>query len=338
MEDDLISIIVPIYNVEKYIKKCIGSLIDQTYKKIEILLIDDGSPDKCGIICDEFAEKDDRIKVIHQTNGGLSDARNTGLNESKGKYIVFVDSDDYVEKKYVELLYKTIIKNNVQISQCGINKFFNDTNAKERIGYEQNLSINSKQMMLDLYDGKWENIVVWNKMYSKKLFENIRFPKGKIHEDEFTTYKLLFLSNEIAIISDCLYNYRQTNESIMGKKYNIKRLDVIDAMQERLEFYKEKKDDELYKITYLCYLNNIKRAYFRVKENIKDSNEIQENLKKIYKEKSIKFLKEYNVNFDKKIKICLFYKIPNIAYIEFLFKNYIRKKKGELNCKRKSKT
>lgn len=177
---ELISVIIPIYNVEKYLKKCIDSIINQTYKNLEIILVDDGSPDNCGKICDEYAKKDQRIRVIHKKNGGLSDARNAGIDIAKGKYIAFVDSDDYVEKEYIEIMYKELKKNNVKIVQCGINKISDNEEIIDNYGYLKDELINSQRIMEEKYT-KYpiSNVVAWNKLYDIDLFKNIRYPVRK---------------------------------------------------------------------------------------------------------------------------------------------------------------
>ena len=138
MENQLISIIVPIYNVEKYLKQCIESIISQTYRNIEIILVDDGSPDNCGKICDEYSQKDKRIIVLHKENGGLSDARNKGIDIAKGDYLTFVDSDDFVNIDYIEKLYNSIKFNNTKLAQCGISKVDENNEIIEKLNYEKN--------------------------------------------------------------------------------------------------------------------------------------------------------------------------------------------------------
>ena len=172
MEKRLISIIIPVYNVEEYIEQCIQSVINQTYKKLEIILIDDGSLDKSGKICDAYADRDKRIIVIHKENGGLSDARNKGIDIASGEYITFVDSDDYVEDSFIEDLYTTLINNNAEMSICNIIKV-NDKGEKiENIGFAEDELVNGKKILKGICEHKnvIESIVAWNKMYSKDFF------------------------------------------------------------------------------------------------------------------------------------------------------------------------
>jgi len=218
MKSDLISIIVPIHNVEKYLEECIKSLINQTYQNIEIILVEDGSPDNCGKICDEYAQKDARIKVIHKENGGLSDARNCGIEVATGKYITFVDSDDYVSKYYVQKLYNAIIENDVKVSQCNLIRVEEDGKEIEKVGYEENQIKDTKEMIKDLSREHWESIIACSKLYDIELFQKIRYPVGKIHEDAFVTYKILYNTDKIAIVNDYLYYYRQLQNSITKRK------------------------------------------------------------------------------------------------------------------------
>ncbi len=312
MKEDLISVIVPIYNVEKYIKKCVDSIIKQTYKNIEIILVDDGSPDECGKICDEYSIKDSRIIVVHKANGGLSDARNVGIDKANGKYICFIDSDDYIDDNYIELLYNAIKENNVEISQCGIKKITEDEVFIENIGYKENNVKNSKQMLKDLYITNWENIVVWNKMYLRELFNDIRFPKGKIHEDEYTTYKILYKVNNVAIINDFLYNYRQNEKSIMGKTFNIKRLDILEGLKQRIEFFKESNEEELYELSIALYLQKIRECYINLKKYMNESKNIEKKLLNEYYLYSKNIFKYKKIKIKSKIKTIIFWISPKL--------------------------
>lgn len=316
MDKELVSIIVPIYNVEKYLKKCIESIINQTYKNIEIILVDDGSPDKCGEICEEYSKKDNRIVVIHKQNGGLSDARNKGIKVAKGKYITFVDSDDYVDYRYIELLYKAVKENNTKIAQCNIAKVNMSGNIIARLGYRENSIKTSKNMLNDIYSSHLiENIVVWNKLYLKEMFNNISFPVGKIHEDEFTTFKILYNVDKISIVNEYLYYYRQTDESIIGKKFNKKRMDLLEALEERISFLKEKKEYDLYKKTLKYYIEQLRVYFIKTKKYIGNSSKIQKTIKYKYKIACEEYLKLKEIPNKEKIKSLIFLVLPNIFYM-----------------------
>ena len=270
--NELISIIVPIYNVEKYLEKCLRSIINQTYKNIEIILVDDGSPDKCGIICDEYSHKDHRINVIHKRNGGLSDARNAGIEVSKGDYILFVDSDDYINLRMVELLYESIKKHSADIAVCRYKSILDNEvvdisevdDSSESFIIEESEYLNNKEYYSDR---RVEFIVAWNKLYARKLFKEIRYPKGKIHEDEFTTYKLLYYAEKIVYVPQELYYYVQRSNSIMSVGISKSRLLGLDALDQRMDFYEKnnkigfwKREFENYRRSYLKYLGSINNS------------------------------------------------------------------------------
>lgn len=228
-----VSVIVPVYSVEKYIEKCINSIINQTYKNLEIILVDDGSPDNCPKICDDYALKDNRIKVIHKANGGLSDARNAGLDIAGGEYFMFVDSDDYVEPNMVEVLYKALIDNDTTMSICNYKLVYE--NSENDVGNNdspiQDGVITGKKLLSDLFFcNYWHWVIACCKLYRKELFDNVRFPFGKKHEDQFVFHKIVLKCEKIACVSAPLYNYLQRYDSIMHKGVSLKSLDDAEAI------------------------------------------------------------------------------------------------------------
>lgn len=241
MEDkvkDLISIIVPVYNVEKYLDRCVQSILNQTYPYFELILVDDGSPDNCGKMCDEYAKKDDRVIVIHQENKGLSGARNAGLDyvfeKNNSQYITFIDSDDWVHDKYLEILIKEF---NIKCDVCICNYIF----TKTEVSFVYFIHTKSKLYLTkEFYSNHSVNATVaWGKLYRKKCFNNIRYPVGKIYEDGFTTYKILFENKYINYVDLPLYNYFNNENGIMNSKFSIKKYDGILAREERkLYFFK----------------------------------------------------------------------------------------------------
>lgn len=245
MNNPKISVIVPIYNVEKYLEKCVYSIINQSYTNLEIILVDDGSPDKCGEICDEFAKKDNRIIVIHKKNGGLSDARNAGLDIAKGDYIGFVDSDDYIAADMYEKLLNAIISDQSDFAICEYVCVYesdefaqNDKEQMEMVKkcYSTNEFISDKY----LYNcGKY--VVAWNKLYKREIFKTLRFPVGKQHEDEFIIHRLFAQCDKISYINEELYYYLQRKGSIMKREFDVRRLDFGDAMIDRYHFTKKNK-------------------------------------------------------------------------------------------------
>lgn len=232
-----ISIIVPIYKVEPYLRRCVDSILNQTFTDFECILVDDGSPDNCPQICDEYAKKDTRIKVIHKANGGLSDARNAGIDIAQGEYLGFVDSDDWIHPQMYEILYKGIVENNVKLSVCA----YNETDTEEE--FER-----IDKPVFELYDGmkflmtyNVAAVVAWNKLYHRSLFENIRYPVGRIHEDEFTTYKLLYNSGKIVFCNKNMYFYFMNENGITKGSYSLQKIDAIYALEERYRFAKKHK-------------------------------------------------------------------------------------------------
>ena len=241
--NDLISIIVPVYNVDKYLNKCIDSIVNQTYKNLEIILINDGSTDNSGKICDEYANKDNRIKVIHKANGGISDARNKGLNIAKGEYIAFLDSDDCVEYDYIESLakyadintivccgYKRIKEKEVKVHAIKdilkLNRkyFFNQYLLFE-------LSANSKGYINPI--GNY----MWNKLYPAWVFNNVRFPIGRTFEDIYISMKLFDKINNFVILPYAKYNYIANDNSIVARRSKKITLDSINARIEQEKYF-----------------------------------------------------------------------------------------------------
>lgn len=235
MNSPLLSVIIPVYKVEQYIRKCVDSIIEQTYSNLEIFLVDDGSPDKCGEICDEYAKKDKRIIVIHKNNGGLSDARNAALDVAIGDFVMFIDSDDWIEKDTCEFLINTILEQHTDIVCFGITEVFASGKIKKCIktDYPKKLTPSEAIRYLVSYDGGIGNYAC-NKIYSRRLFNNIRYPKGKLYEDNGTTYKLFHKANSIFVSDKLLYNYLLRSDSISANWYK------PEAIQARLEMWKER--------------------------------------------------------------------------------------------------
>lgn len=241
---ELISIIVPVYKVEAYLSRCVDSIVAQTYKNLDIILVDDGSPDNSGKICDEYAEKDNRITVIHQANGGLSDARNAGIAVAKGSYLTFLDSDDWVPPEYIDYLYDLLKETGSAISLCNFLKTTTEelpvVIEPEMVTVMKNDAILAKY--IDLGDDFHPQLVMaCGKLFEASLFETIRFPVGRLHEDEFTTYKLFHFAPQTVLSKKPLYYYWQREDSIMGETgFRLQnKLDYMDALAERAAFFHE---------------------------------------------------------------------------------------------------
>ncbi|MDY3001340.1 MAG: glycosyltransferase [Romboutsia timonensis] len=321
----MLSIIIPIYNVEKYLTKCIESVINQTYKNLEIILVNDGSTDNSKDIINKYSLIDSRIKVINKKNGGLSDARNVGIEIAKGDYIAFLDSDDWVELNMYEKLYSYIKQENADIAQCSYQKVYNEEVNNQKIKEEIKL-ISGKDSLYNL-SGKnaGKTVVVWNKIYKRELFNDIRFPKGKYHEDEFTTYKVLYKANKIVDLNLPLVYYRQRDGSITNSKFNIKRLDALEAFNERLAFYKEKNLDELQQLTLVPILRLTNEFYIKIKDSdIDDKYEILKLLRQGIKKDYILFMKNKYVSFKRKILLTIFVLNKDLFYK--IYKNKVNKK------------
>ena len=288
MPNDLITIIIPIYNVEKYLEKCINSVLEQTYRNIEVILVDDGSPDNCGKICDEYKKKDSRIIVIHKKNGGLSDARNKGIDIANGKYVYFLDSDDYIERDTIQYLYNNVCKYNAQIAIAGIRDIFENQSKNKKYSDRSKEEIvkilNSKEALETmLYNTEFSNMAC-NKLYEKKLFSKIRYPKGKLYEDLGTTYKVLNLADKIVLSSKMTYNYlADRKSSIMNQKYSKNRMQSLIFMEEIVDFVRKKYPDiELAAISRMymeCIFILLKLPF----KNYKEDNKKVKNFIKKYR-------------------------------------------------------
>ncbi|MEE1502714.1 MAG: glycosyltransferase family 2 protein [Acutalibacteraceae bacterium] len=235
----LISVIVPVYKVEPYLSRCINSILTQSYTDFELILIDDGSPDNCGKICDEYAQKDNRIQVIHKENGGLSSARNAGIDwvfaNSNSQWLTFIDSDDWIHPQYLELLLSGANSTNTDICVCEY------TETSEFSDFENLNKVNAQKLSTEDFfvNHHVTAIIACCKIYKKNCFENIRYPVGKLHEDEYTTYKILFEKNYISYLKDPLYFYYTNPDSIVRSEWSPKRLDAITAYEEQIAYFRK---------------------------------------------------------------------------------------------------
>lgn len=237
---ELISVIVPVYKVEKYLTSCVTSLMAQSYRNLEIILVDDGSPDRSGDLCDTLAAQDERIVVIHKPNGGLSDARNAGIETAKGDYLFFLDSDDTIHEETLEILWKNLKENQVDISVCSYLAYFEGEDIDTVLPEQSIEKMSNIEALWKMFDPEYnvQMIICTNKLYKKALWDTIRFPIGKIQEDEFTTYKLIYKAKTIVYTDLKMYYYLQRSDSITGTgKMSRKNLQVFDAFSERATFF-----------------------------------------------------------------------------------------------------
>lgn len=235
---DTVSIIIPVYKVERYLSQCVESVVKQTYQKLEIILVDDGSPDNCPAMCDAWGKKDERIRVIHKQNGGLSSARNAGLDVCTGEFIVFVDSDDWLEPDYVEKMLRAAVEHDADIVACSFVDEFEQSGATSLKQKEAFVGTTEQALAL-LYD-QTRIIVAAMKFYRRKIWQTMRFPVGKLYEDTLTTYKAFDIAERIAQIPDGLYHYRIREGSIMTSAFSLKTTGIGDAWKENYLFCKEK--------------------------------------------------------------------------------------------------
>lgn len=268
--DSLLSVIVPVYNVEQYVGKCIESIINQTYSNLEIILVDDGSMDKSGEICDSYQNADDRIRVIHKKNGGLSSARNCGLDICQGEFIAFIDSDDYLDSTMFSAMLSRIQSDSSDMAICGI-KYVHEESTEQCVIASPFMDGIVTPDTLFMQFGKanyFYYVLAVNKIYMKELWTNIRFPIGKLHEDEFVAHYLIDRCGKISILQDELYYYLQRSSSIMNESaYNIKHLDGAEAKIDRYRFLMNKGYTDIAKSTlygaYYIVVNGIRKTEIR---------------------------------------------------------------------------
>ncbi len=292
----MITIVVPVYKVEEYLARCVDSILKQTYKDFELLLVDDGSPDNCGKMCDEYAKKDNRIFVLHQKNAGLSAARNTGLNwfyeQNRSDYITFLDSDDWLHPEYLRILMNGITENKVKISVCNYKRVTDEVTDEnfDSIDYE----LTSPEDFLANHS--WQYNYAWGKIYHKSVFDDVRYPVGKNFEDTFTTYKVLHKCEKIAYTDLPLYYYLRNEKGISRSPWKPSELVIFDAMQEQMKFYKEKGLQKAFEKEFELFVHHHAYQIVRIKENKKDLKknkaklkEIKRTLKKYLEENKDKF-------------------------------------------------
>ena len=285
MNNPLISIIVPVYKVELYLKACIDSIVAQTYTNLEIILVDDGSPDKCPEICDEYAKHDNRIKVIHLKNGGLSAARNAGIDIAKGLYLSFVDSDDVLHPEFVESLFHPISLQNRCISVCAFRPFYKNnigdlTCARKSVRLASLESLLEQNSCMNTFLSMECNSAC-NKLFSADLFKSIRFPKGRLYEDVATTHKLLFDAEFIYYVPMQLYNYRVRDDSIMGSPvFSERYLDFIFFLHETIAWFENKGFPQYAKFYYPALLMPEMYAWWGLKHVIRNKDLAKDMLEK----------------------------------------------------------
>ena len=261
-----ISIIVPVYNAGQYLEKCVKSIINQTYDNLEIILVNDGSTDNSLEICKRFTESDKRISLINKENGGVSSARNRGIDKASGDYIGFVDSDDYISVDMYEKLLDSILKNEADISECGYYMVDSSYNLTDELRLKDTVITGSYNCSYNYLIGNNATNFNWNKLYKASIFENVRFPKLKYSEDFVVNVKAHYYCNKKVTINDCCYYYYNNETSAVNQEFNNSKLDIIHAGQAALKFINKKYPD-LNNYLYLFILNNIRTLYEQLQES-----------------------------------------------------------------------
>lgn len=283
MEKQMVSIIVPVYNAEKYLKKCVNSILKQNYPDFEILLINDGSTDRSGEICDIFESQDERVRVIHKKNEGSASARNLGIAQAKGEYIAFVDADDFISENYLSTLVGTLERTEADIVQCQFQKVNSYQGNIEPCTPQKDIKIYSNIDALEAFCGKKEYLstaVLWNKLYKKELFRKLSFPIGRGIDDEYLICRIVYRAKRIAVISDVLYYYYMSPNSQMRSAPSLKKLDNIDALEGQIRFLRKVNQPRLANMLMYRYYSSIIDGYYYVKKNFPNETELQKKLKK----------------------------------------------------------
>lgn len=291
-----ISIVIPVYKTEPYIQQCVESVLSQTFEAFELILVDDGSPDNSGAICDEYAQTDHRIKVIHQENQGQATARNKALDwifsYSDSEYITFVDSDDWVHPRYLELLYSALLKCKTNISQCRY-KVVNSWIEPENVYDARIINVTPGEQYSD-----WYSAFFWGKLFHKNCFLNVRFPEGKIFEDVLIWYKMLFRFGEVAIVDAELYYYFQRSDGTTNRTWTSDKLAQIEAWEDQLTFAQKYGDKSVLQMVLrrLCWV------YKHQCEEITTSNLISEKERKQYRSRLLKRMRFILLKYRKELK------------------------------------
>lgn len=304
-----ISIIVPVYNVETYLERCLDSILNQTYDNLEIILVDDGSTDCSGQICDAYKEKDDRVIVIHKKNGGLSSARNTGIEAATGAFVSCIDSDDFVDPDFVKILYRNLEAENAEISACNFNYYYEDGSVKVH-GSNKIYRVCAPEEAIELI-GRAKDFTAsaWGKLYRKRLFNDICYPVGKLCEDQFVIYKLIMQCTKIVFDTTALYYYLIRSGSIMTSANPKKMLDAVEAAKENEKLIKKAYPQ----LAYICVLRNLE-AYFEVISRCTLKN-LQESILKNTAHEARRYVMDHakDIFFDRNHIISKKYKLCCIA-------------------------
>lgn len=320
-----IAVIVPVYNVEAFLERCIESVLNQSFADIKLILINDGSTDNSREICKTYEKADTRIKLIEQENMGLSVARNKGLEESDEKYVYFLNSDDYIHRETLNVLYENLIENDADISIADYEEVY----AGQRFEYkeiENNIRTlnNIEAVEKIVVENNPNMIVAWGKLYTRELFNEIGCLNGKHHEDEFVTYKLLYRAKKIVKTSAKLYYYTLRERDITEERENLKSLEKLEGLKEAITFFEEQDKKELKIHARYRYLLNLQIVYYKSKIELSCEKLAIKSLKRDFDIEFKKFKGIKEVSLIKRLKLRLFYIFPDLYC--YLDKNYISSK------------
>ena len=305
VQSELVSIIVPVFNVQDYLVECVDSLLHQTYTDLEILLIDDGSTDNSGKLCDEINKEDSRIKVYHKKNGGLSDARNYGIDKANGNYLIFVDSDDFVDAGLVETLMKYSCKRDALVL-CEFEYVDENGSKYQEHNMLKKMTWNRQEFWMNFYNNyNAVCVVAWNKLYKKEWFDNVRFEKGKYHEDEYIIDLIVNQVNQIYCLDYVGYYYRQRIGSIMNSVYDVRRLDGVEAQINRGKRAIQNNDMWLAEKSIVNAINNLIQGYYKLDGSVENNVMRLQNLDNKLKCVCVELL-NLNISMKTRINIYLF--------------------------------
>lgn len=322
-----ISVIIPVYNIEQYIGECIESIIGQTYKNMQIILIDDGSTDASGKICDAYKEKDNRIIVIHQKNGGLSVARNTGISVADGELIGFVDGDDVIHPQMYERLWRSMLLNQADIVECCVSNICDTKDIDfSKVSQEDEIVISGEKALKWLLSigrkERYPRYAVWSKLYKRELIKDELFPVGFVHEDYCYDTKVFLKANRYVILKERLYFYRKRLDSITGSGFSNKDLDKLVQIEESIRFLKKQGKEKFVELAKINYYMTEFLYYVKALENhnIPTAEKMQTNLLL-----NKKYILKMALPFRYKIENYIFYINPYFYYIVYVFKRKIKK-------------
>ena len=287
MIEEKISVIVPVYNVEAYLEKCVESILRQTYTNLEILLINDGSTDNSGDLCDQLALRDQRIRVIYKENGGLSDARNTGIEEASSDLIGFVDSDDYIDEDMYETLYRQMLESKAELSMCGHYDVYHQIPEKQVVAI-QTWALTPEEAIRMVMEAKILSVTAVNKLYKKELFDQLRFEMGKIAEDAFIMIRLIHQCSKVVATNEKKYYYVHRENSITTQKFSLKFLNVIEAYEQNANIIRENYP----KLTDVATMR-LNWAYFYILDRLLVDSEFED---KALEDRLLAFLKKNTVS------------------------------------------